>query len=463
MNNLELRVPAHLTQRLLEAVRSPGPYESVAFGLVSSATLRDRTVLLLTDVIQTPPEAYLDPGGHGARWSGRFTLAVLNRALAEGRGVVIFHEHGFGNPVRLSPDDEASGAEQLELFARVQPNAPHGSVVVGGSTAAGLFSLNSRLVRPSTFTLRLLGGSIDLRPSQRSVVTNVDEQAFVRQVLLVGGSGQGRLRSSTVAVIGLCGGGSHVIQQLAHLGVGRILGIDHDIGDETNRSRMIGLTAEDVQRRRLKVDVIADLVDRIGLGTEYVPINAKLPSPEAVAAVREADVIVGCVDNYHARADLQSLAWRMLIPYVDIGLVIDPKIREHSGGRDRWLAGNVYTLLPGSTCLWCTDFLTQIRLDAETGGRERSYFREGGGAAQVVSLNGVLASQAVNEVLQLLTGFAERSPESQLLKLNGIQGTLEKWKIERRDRCEHCQHDLAAGDVQWTAPASPRGTKSISP
>jgi hypothetical protein len=453
MNNIELRVPAHLTQRLIEAVRSAGPYESVAFGLVSSATLRDRTLLLLRDVIETPPDAYLDPSGHGARSSGRFTLAVLNRALAEERGVVIFHEHGFGNPVRLSTDDEASGVEQLELFARVQPDTPHGSVVVGGSTAAGIFNLSGRLVRPSTFTLRLLGGSIDFRPNQRAMTTRANEQAFARQVLLVGGFGQGRLRSSTVAVIGLCGGGSHVVQQLAHLGVGRILGIDHDAGDETNRSRMIGLTAEDVRKRRLKVDVLDDLVNRVGLGTEYIPIRAKLPSPEAVAAVREADVIVGCIDNYHARADLQSLAWRLLIPYVDIGLVIDPKTREHPSGRDWWIAGNVYTLLPGSTCLWCTDFLTKAKLGVETGGRERSYLRDGGGAAQVVSLNGVLASQGVNEVLQLLTGFAERPPESQLLKLNGTRGTLVKWKIEPRKGCEHCRLDLAAGDIQWTTPA----------
>src|SRR5262245_2755133 len=155
MSDLELRVPAHLTGRLHEAIRAPGPHEPVAFGLVSDATLAERRILLLTDIITPPPEAYLPAGGHGARWSGRFTIEVLNQALRRDRGVVIFHEHAFGNPVRLSADDETSGAEQLEVFARVQPNRPHGSVVVGSSTAAGLFQVDGQITQPRGFTMKL--------------------------------------------------------------------------------------------------------------------------------------------------------------------------------------------------------------------------------------------------------------------------------------------------------------------
>src|SRR5262249_45748839 len=146
-------------------------------------------------------------------------------------------------------------------------------------------------------------------------------------------------------------------------------------------------------------DVMAALVTRVGLGTQFVSVPAAVPSPEAVAAIREADIIVGCLDNYHARADLQQLAWRLLIPYIDIGLRIDPDRREALP--DAWIGGNVSTLLPGSHCLWCAGYLTQAKLDLETGGRDRSYLHSGPGAAQVVSFNGVLASQAVSEVLQL--------------------------------------------------------------
>ncbi len=451
MNSVELRVPLHLVERLFDAVRPLGGNERVAFGLVAAAATPRRMLLLLRDVIPAPEEAYLEPGTHGARWSGRFTLAVLNRALAESCGVVIFHMHGFGNPVRLSPDDEESGAEQLELFARVQPDRPHGSVVIGEATAAGLFHINGKLVRPDRFRLRLLGSFLEDRENRSVDPAPVDDEAFARQILLVGSRGQHRLRGATAAVVGLGGGGSHVVQQLAHLGIGRILGIDHDVGDETNRSRMIGLMKSDVRESRLKADVLADLVARIDLGTEFVPIRAKLPSHEAVQAIRDADVMVGCVDNYRARADLQALAWRFLIPYIDIGLIIDPEQRHHPDRRDNWIAGNVYTVIPGSTCLWCTGFLTRAKLDAETGGRDPSYVRDSPGAAQVVSLNGVLGSQAATEVLQLLTAFGERPGDSRLLKMNGVHGTLEKWAIRPRSTCDRCKHDLAAGDPVWTS------------
>ena len=131
MNEIELRVPANLCPKLLEGISVAKRNESVAFGLVSDAALGGRRLLLLKNLVVLPDDAYLAPQGHGARWSGRFTIEVLNRALREDCGVVILHEHTLGNPVRLSGDDITSGTEQLEIFARVHPGRPHGTAVVG--------------------------------------------------------------------------------------------------------------------------------------------------------------------------------------------------------------------------------------------------------------------------------------------------------------------------------------------
>ena len=80
------------------------------------------------------------------------------------------------------------------------------------------------------------------------------------------------------------------------------------------------------------------------------------------------------------------------------------------------------------------------------------------GAAQVVSLNGVIASQAVTEVLQLLTGFGgaglrrshfalPHEPDLQrgFRKLDGVRGTLEDWGASRRPDCSFCVSALGAG------------------
>ena len=84
----------------------------------------------------------------------------------------------------------------------------------------------------------------------------------------------------------------------------------------------------------------------------------------------------------------------------------------------------------------------------------------------MVSLNGVAASQAVTEVLELLTGFAGKGlqradvalsgqPTLQrgFRKLDGVRGTLEDWGGARRADCTFCRATLAAGVIAWV-PAS---------
>ena len=170
---------------------------------------------------------------------------------------------------------------------------------------------------------------------------------------------------------------------------------------------------------------------------------------DARLAVEALEVL----DRSQVTFDLQEICWRFLIPYVDVGLLIDSEFQNMEVEGGHWIGGNVYTLLPGSACLWCTGFLTDSKLAAETGGRNRSYLRNAPAAAQVVSFNGVLASQAVSEALQLITGFASRTPVSRMLKYNGVLGTLENWIIQPRPTCPACLRNLSAGDTLWKSQA----------
>jgi hypothetical protein len=107
--------------------------------------------------------------------------------------------------------------------------------------------------------------------------------------------------------------------------------------------------------------------------------------------------------------------------------------------------------------------LSNEKLDAELEGPNRNYFENRDGEAQVVSLNGLVASQAVTEVLQLLTGFGgsglrrrdiELDSQSGLQrgfrKLNGVRGTLEDWGAARRSDCSFCSSMVGAGAVSWS-------------
>ncbi|MGH9428743.1 MAG: HesA/MoeB/ThiF family protein, partial [Terriglobia bacterium] len=68
---------------------------------------------------------------------------------------------------------------------------------------------------------------------------------FDRNTRFFGDEGQARLRTTHVTVVGIGGLGTHVVQQLAFLGVGVMTLIDDEELDETNRNRYIGSRADD--------------------------------------------------------------------------------------------------------------------------------------------------------------------------------------------------------------------------
>jgi molybdopterin/thiamine biosynthesis adenylyltransferase len=373
-------------------------------------------------------------------------IPLLNEALAAGLGVVLFHAHASTGPVNLSGDDRQSACRLLPVFQNLLPGRPHASIVLSDDFGAGMVLLPNRTDYVEEVRVRWLGKISRDAPDE--TVGNVGDQVeeiFESQALLTGSKGQARLRQATVAAVGLSGGGSHVVQQLAHLGVGRIIGIDADHVDRRSRSRLVGVTALDVLLRRRKTAVMARMVRRINRRVKFSGVADAVPHQAAIDALKEADVIVGCVDSYHARAHIQDLALQYLIPYVDVGLLIKPV----QGARAITIGGNVITAIPGHFCLWCIGFLSDDKLAAETGGRPPSYFVGTEKQAQVVSMNGVLASQAVNEVLQLLTGFAPVDDTFVIRKFNGLEGTLEAWTVKPRPDCPKCAGALGAGDVVW--------------
>jgi hypothetical protein len=177
-------------------------------------------------------------------------------------------------------------------------------------------------------------------------------------------------------------------------------------------------------------------------------------------ALRSVDIIVACVDTLHVRDEVQRFAWRHAIPLVDIGLSIHPR---KDGSRLR-IGGHVATAISGGPCLWCMGLLSEEKLAEEGGGRGAAYVT-GGGNAQVISFNGVLASAAVNEVLDLLTGFRERGETPARLVFNGMSNTLEECIPRANPACPVCSEQLGRGVPAWVALPSPRemGTASSKP
>src|SRR5205807_7326802 len=82
-----------------------------------------------------------------------------------------------------------------------------------------------------------------------------------------------RLRRLSVVVVGCSGTGSPLIEQLARLGVGRLTLVDPDVVKEKNLNRILNATHADALAERAKVEVLADTIQRMELGTEVVPLQ----------------------------------------------------------------------------------------------------------------------------------------------------------------------------------------------
>ena len=459
MTRVQLRFPLGLGHQLHAVVFAHGgAHENVAFCLVSHVQTEDATILIVRHVIPLPESDYVPDAGHGAVWRGTAMLPIMELAIREQLGIVLVHAHDTSRPAQLSRDDLESARRLVSMFAARVPRRPHASVVLGRGTAAGFVVFPDEQSQITAMSVRWLGNSISDWPRHGHGAER-DDEVFDRQALVV--ENQAVLAEASIVVVGLCGGGSHVVQQLAHAGVGTVVGVDADTCDTSNLHRLVGMHRTDASAERSKTAIMARMVGSIGTGTRFVAAPDRVPEPRSLDALRSADVIVGCVDNLHTRADLQEIAWRYAIPYIDVGVSI--RSTEGTSSEPRvTVGGNVLVLIPGGFCMWCIGFLSEEKLAGETAGRGRSYFETKEGEAQVISFNGLVASQAVTEVLQLITGFRgcsidpaalELSGGRQrgLLKLDGLRGTLDDWGAQRRSTCLCCEQRLGLGSTAWRA------------
>lgn len=236
-------------------------------------------------------------------------------------------------------------------------------------------------------------------------MTWLDRQSFL------GPDSEPVLATTTVGIVGLGGGGSHVAQQLAHVGVGRFVLIDPDTIEDTNLNRLVGGIWADIARKTAKVEIAKRLILAVRPGAQVRIVKADWQT--ASEALKLCDVIVGGLDSVRAKDELDAFCRRFLIPYIDQGMDVHGKAGQHL------ISGQVVLSIPGRPCLRCFGIVTEDALTQE--GRN---YGAAGGKPQVVWPNGLLASTAVGLVMQLLTPWFATPTDSTYLEYDGNVGTL---------------------------------------
>ncbi len=125
---------------------------------------------------------------------------------------------------------------------------------------------------------------------------------YARHIILkeFGGSGQARLKTATVAIVGAGGIGSPAIQYLGAAGVGRLILIDDDRVEPSNLQRQTIFTTADTGIA--KVEAAAAAVQRINPHVAVETHRVRIDPTNVAGLVAGADVVLDGCDNFATRS-----------------------------------------------------------------------------------------------------------------------------------------------------------------
>jgi hypothetical protein len=235
---------------------------------------------------------------------------------------------------------------------------------------------------------------------------------FSRQGFL-GEAGQATIERTRVGICGHGGGGSHIDQQLAHIGFRDFVLFDGDFADDPNLNRTVTLVEADVAAGTLKAEAARRriLEIRSSARVEVHPCRWQ----DRAEALRSCDIVFGCVDGFDERRQLEACCRRFLIPLIDIGMDVHP-VKDQPPA----MTGQVILSMPGYPCMFCMNFLNEQSL-----AQEANRYGAAGPRPQVVWPNGVLASTAVGIAVDLLTDWTQSLRGPVFLSYRGNVGTVQ--------------------------------------
>ncbi len=392
--------------------------------------------LLVRKVFPIPYDACTDRRPDRVTWPTEILVPVLEEANKYGYSVVKFHGHK--DFARFSEtDDFADRALFPSVDGWIDADVPHGSVV---------------LLEDGRVFGRTVSATDGFVPFERVTVIGDDIKIYAADTIDPGSEasplpgfvlrhaqafGEGTIsimRRLSVAVVGCSGTGSPVIEQLARLGVGKIVLVDPDVVEEKNLNRILHATAEDAALARSKVSVLSRAIAEIGLGTRVEALARSLIDPVSVRAVADCDIAFGCVDSVEGRYILNKLSVYYLLPYFDVGVRIEA---DQVGGVDQ-ICGSVHYVKPDGASLLSCQLVTMEAVRAEGTRRrnpdayekllEEKYISgapAGVGRPAVISVNMLLSALAVNELLARIHGYRdEPNNEYAVQTISLTQGAL---------------------------------------
>ncbi|MES0321214.1 ThiF family adenylyltransferase [Citrobacter sedlakii] len=277
-------------------------------------------------------------------WPGTSIENAIDMAEAHNLSIVLVHSHPGGMLAFSDMDDDSDRNVIPALFEAIESSdVLHGSAIMTPDGAIRARLYNHQLDMIPVNSVHCAGDELMFWQLTDSDSVQPHPMAFSTQM--------GKdLKSLTACVVGVSGTGSIVVEQLARLGVGRLILIDFDEIEYKNLNRIINSTMEDARSHTAKVISIANALNTYRDDLEVVTVKASLATREGIISAGMADVMFCCVDSFEGRHMCDRVAAAFLQPLFDVAVTI-PTRQTESGVTIGDVCGRVDYVKPGGSTL----------------------------------------------------------------------------------------------------------------
>jgi hypothetical protein len=357
MKNI-LRISGEMHAQLHAHLHPGDQKEAIAFALCGRLSTSTHNGLLVYKLLLVPHELCIRRGDL-IEWPTDYIDDLIDEAAEKNMGILKIHSHPEGYDSFSELDDESDRILFPSIYALMNEQTPHQSAIMysdGGIKARVVHHNNEfqAVDRVSIVGDQVIISSADPKTS--------DTEVNLRNIQTFGLGTTNILKGLTVMVIGCSGTGSVVIEQLARLGVGKLIIADPDQIELKNLNRILNSTYDDALNRTDKVDVMQRAITAMGFNTEIITFSSLLQVDKLLLeAAMTSDFIIGSVDSIEGRSIMNSLSTFYLIPYIDMGVKL---VTDKKGGIDE-ISGSVHYLQPGKSSLRTRGVYTIEELAAE--------------------------------------------------------------------------------------------------
>jgi hypothetical protein len=293
------------------------------------------------------------------------TYSLRTALLAEKSllGIGVIHSHPQDFLVEPSLIDDDMDGYYNDYFSAFAPNRPYASLIIA-KNREGALSLSGRVQFLGEWwqveSFATVGKTIRRIYTTKAVLRPTPKPLKARLARLstqLGERATDLLWNSEVTIAGCGGTGSPAAHLLARSGVGTLNIVDYQRIDDSNAERMHGCEEAHLKAepRPFKVETLRELIHRINPEIRVRAIRGNILQPYAKSLAISSDLILNCTDQNHSRAFLSELAYKYLVPTLQVNVAIE-RTKDGVGGEPIHFT----RYRPGLPCAWCQEPAAQF-------------------------------------------------------------------------------------------------------